>query len=147
MVVMSRCFAFHMLIMQVRILKSFWVENSTILLYLPIPSTSETIYKQAVSIFFVYKTLWLVRISLLISAITKSFAFFLGKFNLKSKRKLLSCICIAWYKHSRGWENSWHLCKLETSRILPARLVFISGYVNVENVFYCLNLNLHPSMY
>ena len=27
------------------------------------------------------------------------------------------------------------------SRILPTPLVFISGYANTENVFYCLNLN------
>ena len=31
---------------------------------------------------FVYKTLWLLRISLLIGVITKSFAFFLRKVNL-----------------------------------------------------------------
>ena len=36
---------------------------------------------------FVYKTLRPVRISLLISAMTKSFAFFLGKFNWKNQKK------------------------------------------------------------
>ena len=51
---------------------------------------------------FVYKTLRLVRISLLIRAITKSFAFFLGKLFDKSNRKLFFCVCVAWYKHSRG---------------------------------------------
>ena len=30
------------------------------------------------------------------------------------------------------------------SRILPAPLVFISGYANTENVFYCLN-SIQPS--
>ena len=48
----------------------------------------------------------LVRISLLISAITKCFAFFSGTLFYESNRKLFSCVCIAWYKHSRGWENS-----------------------------------------
>ena len=58
------------------------------------------------------------RLSLLISALTKSFAFFLGKVIYESNRKLFSCVCIAWYKHSRGLENSRHLCKPETkSRI------------------------------
>ena len=96
---------------------------------------------------FVYTTLRLVRISLLIGAITKSFAFFSGKLFYKSNGKLFSCVCIAWYKHSRRWENSRPLCKPSTSslvyitvsRILPTPLVFISCYANTENVFYCLN--------
>ena len=29
------------------------------------------------------------------------------------------------------------------SRILPTLLVFISGYANTENVFYCLNVDFH----
>ena len=64
---------------------------------------------------FVYKTLWLVRISLLISAITKNFTFFSGKLFYKSNRKPFSCVCIAWCKHSRGWENSRQLGKPSTS--------------------------------
>ena len=40
--------------------------------------------------------------------------FFSGKLFYKSNRKLFSCVCIAWYKHSRGWENSRQLCKPET---------------------------------
>ena len=45
-------------------------------------------------------------------------SFFSVKLFYKSNRKLFSCVCIAWYKHSRGWENSRHLCKPETkSRI------------------------------
>ena len=28
----------------------------------------------------------------------------------KSNRQLFSCVCIAWYKHSRGWENSQQFC-------------------------------------
>ena len=63
-----------------------------------------------------YKTLGLVRISVLISAITKSFwVFFSVKLFYKSNRKLFSCVCIAWYKHSRRWENSRQLCKPSTS--------------------------------
>ena len=57
---------------------------------------------------------WWEFISLLISAITKSFMFFLGKLIYKSNRKLFSCICIAWYKHSRGWEKSRPFCKPST---------------------------------
>ena len=41
----------------------------------------------------------------------ESFAFFLGKLFYKSNRKLFSCVCISWYKHSRGWENSRQLFK------------------------------------
>ena len=39
---------------------------------------------------------------------------FYRKLFYKSNRKLFSCVCIAWYKHSRGWENSRQLCKPET---------------------------------
>ena len=57
----------------------------------------------------------------------ESFAFFSGKLFYKSNRKLFSCVCISWCKHSRGWENSRQLCKPDTksrvciwlSRILP----------------------------
>ena len=62
-----------------------------------------------------YTTLRLVRISLLTRAITKSFAFFSRKLFYKSNRKLFSSVCIAWYKHERGWENSRQLCKPSTS--------------------------------
>ena len=40
--------------------------------------------------------------------------FFSRKLFYKSNRKLSSCVCIAWYKHSRGWENSRQLRKTET---------------------------------
>jgi len=33
------------------------------------------------------------------------------------------------------------------SRILPAPLVFISGYANTENVFYCLTVAAHFYVY
>ena len=103
MVVTSRCFAFR-------------VENSTSLLYLPIPSSAETkddvqillrlswhFKREKSTVFwkasflqnknwirvqdFVYKTSRLVRISLLISAITKSLTFLGGKLIYKSYRK------------------------------------------------------------
>ena len=61
------------------------------------------------------KTLRLVRISLLISAIQRVLCFFSGNLFYKSNRKLFYCVCIAWYKHSRRWENSRQLCKPETS--------------------------------
>ena len=60
---------------------------------------------------FVDKTLRLVRISLLISAIQRVLRFFSGNLFYKSNRKLFSCVCIVWYKHSRGWKNSQQLCK------------------------------------
>ena len=41
--------------------------------------------------------------------------FFSGKLFYKSNRKLFSCVCIAWYKHSRRWENSRQLGKPSTS--------------------------------
>ena len=63
------------------------------------------------------KTSWtrLVRISLLIRAIQRVLRFFSGKLFYKSNRKLFSWVCIPWYKHSRRWENSRHLCKPSTS--------------------------------
>ena len=95
------CFAFRAIIKQAQIWKSFSDQNSTSSLYLPIPSSAETwkiftnklwqlFFAILESIFlqnknwvreqdFVYKTLRLVRLSLLISAITESFAFFLRK--------------------------------------------------------------------
>ena len=64
---------------------------------------------------FVDKVLRLVRISLLISAMQRVLRFFSGNLFYKSNRKLFSCVCIAWYKHSRRWENSRQLCKPSTS--------------------------------
>ena len=82
-------------------------------------------------------------------ATSKNFSFkelylFSEKSFCKSNRKLFSCVCIAWYKHSRGWENSWQLCKpLTLSPVYIylswTSLIFISGYANTENVFYCLS--------
>ena len=59
-----------------------------------------------------YKTSRLVRISVLINALNKRILlFFTGKLFYKSNRKRFSCVCISWYKHSRGWENSRQLFK------------------------------------
>ena len=64
---------------------------------------------------FVCKTSRLVTISILINGLNKIVLhFFSGKLFYKSNRKLFSCVCIAWYKHSRGWENSRRLRKTET---------------------------------
>ena len=41
---------------------------------------------------------------------------------LRKYRKLFSCVCIAWYKHSRGWENSLG----EFSTVMQT-LDFVSG--------------------
>ena len=73
----------------------------------------------------------LLRISLLISAIQRV-VFFLGKFIYKSNRKLFSCICIAWYKHLRHWENSQQLCKpLTSSRVC----ITVSNSPNPSRVY------------
>ena len=175
MVLASRCFAFRALITQAGIWKRFRVQNSTSLLYLPIPSSAETwkIVTKKVCQFFLYwanilneknqhfgkhlfaKQELITRARLRGQAFataknfsfnqchTKSFGFFPRD---KSNRKLFYCVCISWYKHSRRWENSRQLCKsLTSSRVciavsnLPTPLVFISGYANTENVFYCLN--------
>ena len=64
---------------------------------------------------FVDKTLRLVRISLLVSAIQRVLRLFSRKSFYKSNRKLFPWVCIAWYKHSRRWENSRRLCKPSTS--------------------------------
>ena len=96
------------------------------------------------------KTLRLVRISLSISAIQRVLRFFSGNLFYKSNRKLFPCVCIAWYKRSRRWENSRQLCKPSTSSrvcitvsTFPTPLVFISGYANTENVFYWLSSSHH----
>ena len=143
MVVASRCFAFRALITQARIWKSFRVQNSTSLLYLPIPPSAETwkiVQRRCVNLFwiasfcktrtdYVCTRLRLVRISLLISAITEFCVFFSGKLFYKSNRKLFSCVCIACSSRVCITVNCW----LSTPR------VFISGYANTEKVFYCLN--------
>ena len=52
-------------------------------------------------------------------------------------------VCIAWYKHERGWENTRQLCKpkiisrgfAEGSRLLPTPWMFTSGYANAGKKF------------
>ena len=95
---------------------------------------------------FVDKTLRLVRISILISAIQRVLRFFLGNLFYKSNRKLFSCVCIAWYNNSRRWENSRQLCKPSTSSWV---CITVSNSPNLSRVyirlckhgngFYCLN--------
>ena len=82
---------------------------------------------------FVYKTLRLVTISLFISAIQRGVLRFLsGKVFFKSNRKLFSCVCIAWYKHSRRWENSRWLCKPST----PCRVcITVANSPNPSRVY------------
>ena len=54
-------------------------------------------------------------------------------------------VCIAWYKHERGWENSRQLCKPETkSRVCitvenspNASSVYIRLCKHRKKVFYC----------
>ena len=116
MVVMSRCFAFHMLITPAWIWKRFWVEKLKSLLYLPISSVAQPskIFRNMLCQ-FMYKTSQLVRISLLINALNKRvLLFFLEKLFHKSNRKLFFCVCISWYKHSQSLENSRQLCKPST---------------------------------
>ena len=82
---------------------------------------------------FVYKTLRLVRISLLINALNKEvLLFFSGKLFYKCNRNLFSCVCISWCKQSRGWENSRQLCK-------PSTLSLVSITVSkLSQPFSCL---------
>ena len=88
---------------------------------------------------FVYKTSRLVRICLLISALNKRvLPFFSGKLFYKSNRKLFSCVCTSWYKHSRGWENSRQLRKSSTN---PSR-VYIRLCKHAKS-FLLLKYNLH----
>ena len=63
--------------------------------------------------------------------------------NFPSFVELFSCVCIAWYKHEMGWENSRQFASprlrlgfAKLSKILPTPLAFISGYANTQNVFY-----------
>ena len=76
---------------------------------------------------FVDTTLRLLRTSLLISAIQRVFRFFSGKLSYKTIENFFP-------------EFAWPDINTRGVRgILPTPLVFISGYANTENVFYCLN--------
>ena len=78
------------------------------------------------------KALRLVRISLLISATQRVLRFSSGNLFHKSNRKLFSCFCIAWHKHSRRWENSRQLCKLSTSSRV---CIIVSNSPNPSRVY------------
>ena len=56
------------------------------------------------------------------------YVFFSGKLFYKSNTKLFSCVCIAWYKHSRSWENSRRLCKPSTSSQVCTLDLFCATY-------------------
>ena len=82
---------------------------------------------------FVYKTSLLVRISLLINALNKRVLFFFWvKLFYKSNRKRFSLVCISWYEHSRGWENSRQLCKPSTSSRV---CITVSNSLNPSSVY------------
>ena len=49
-----------------------------------------------------------------------------------STRKLSSYVCMAWYKHSRDWENSRQLCKPSTS---SRACITVSNYPNPSRVY------------
>ena len=94
------------------------------LYYSPIPSSAETWKKNPyfgkhlickTRADYACKTSRLLRISLLISATTKSCIFSRESWFIKAIEIFFSCICIAWYKHLRGWENSRQLSKPSTS--------------------------------
>ena len=96
---------------------------------------------------FVYKTSRLVRISLLIRALNKrALLFFSWKLFHKSKRKLFTCLCISWYKHSRGWKNSRQLCKPSTSSRV---CITVSNSTNPSRVYIrlCLEMELLAELY
>ena len=78
------------------------------------------------------KTLRLVRISLSISAIQRVLRFFSGNLFYESNRKLFPCVCTAWYKHSRRWENSRQLCKPSTSSRV---CITVSNFPNPSRVY------------
>ena len=61
-------------------------------------------------------------------------------------------VCIAWYKHEGGWQNSWQLCKPETkSRVcITVENSLNPSSINIrlckyrENVFYCFYKSTSP---
>ena len=140
MVVTSRCFAFRALIRQARIWKSLKLNKFALFTHSFIGlKLGKSLQRKCVNFFSLKLTFWARKDRILESIFlqsknwltgqdfatgknfsfnqchTKSFAFFLGKLFYKSKRKLFSCVCIAWYNHLRRWENSRRLCKISTS--------------------------------
>ena len=143
MVVASKCFAFRALITQAQIWKSF--DTFTLFTHSLVGWNLENLWKHAVSIWFrlswhfkrknsyfwkaslFQKKNWLRgKLRVQDFATGKNFSFnhctrqrvFLfshESYFVKAIENFFSCICIAWYKHSRGWENSRQLCKPSTS--------------------------------
>ena len=66
------------------------------------------------------------------SAIQRVLRFYSGNLFYKSNRKHFSCVCIAWHKHSRGWENSQQLCKPST---LSRVCITVSNSPNPSRVY------------
>ena len=64
---------------------------------------------------------------------------------IKAIENFFSCVCIAWYKHEWGWENSRQLCKPVTwSRVCITVKnspnpwsVYVRICKHRKNVFYC----------
>ena len=157
--------------------KGFELKNSSSLLYLPISSSAETwkIFrnmqrqcffaradilseknffsaKQGLSTrtSFVYKTLRLVRISLLISTLNKRVLLFpLESYFIKAIENFFP-VFVYPDRNTRGVGkilDSYANPRLRLgfswlSWILPIPLVFISGYANTENVFYWLTITI-----
>ena len=68
------------------------------------------------------------------------FLFFSGKLFYKSNRKFLSCVYIAWSKHSRGRENSRQLFKSVSGlhnclAVSPTPLVFFFKGMQTRKTF------------
>ena len=83
---------------------------------------------------FSYKTSRLVRISLLINVLNKRVLLF------SEESYFIKAIQDIFPVFAYPDINSLRFALL--SRSLPTPLVFILGYANTENVFYCLNINL-----
>ena len=149
----SRCFALCALITQARILKCFWVENSTNLLNLPTTSSDETWKISLESIFtakqelirltlsFVYQISRLVRISLLISNLNKEFFFFFSrKLFHKTIRKLSSCVWIASILTVMQTRNDFEGLHITVSNSANPSSVYIRLFKHRKKVFYVLNI-------
>ena len=139
------CFAFRALITQAQIWKRFSDKNSTRSLQFThsfVGWNLENLYKQAVSTFFqilseknpYFGKHLFAKQELITRARPRVQDFATGKnfsFNqchkkefcvssqesycIKTIENFFSNVCIAWYKHSRRWENFRQLCKPSTS--------------------------------
>ena len=118
------CLAFRALITRARIWKRFWVFGK----HLFCKTKTDHAYKLRVQDFVTGKNFSFNQCSY-----QKRFAFyFLGKLFYKSNRQLFSYVCISWYKHERGWENSRQLCKHLTSSQV---CITVSNFPNPSRVY------------